>query len=305
VAYLSLQYKRFREYCNFPIVLIGATANRLEISVAICVGPIYVTKLLALDLSLGFHASDNIIHLARVFGALSRCRVDLTKYYNGVNSLASPRLSCLYPSPISLDPAKALPKLTYRQFLSRAGQPISALVDLGNVCTTMYTATLDDSNQEVIVKFTARYNEVAHRLLANAQLAPRLHFCGRIVGELYMVVMDHVDGKSIWQLQQDKMPVPAIIPQKVEEAVRLLHEEDIVFGDLRDPNILYVASEGHVFLVDFDWPGKDGESRYPATLNPGTDGKTWAEEVSPYGIMYKVHDLWQLDRLKSLCESDV
>ncbi len=306
MAYLSLQYKRFREYCNFPIVLVGVTANRLEISVAVCVGPIYVSKLRTLDLSLGFHASDNIICLARVFGALSRCRVDLTKYYDGVSSLASPspRLSCLYPNPIPLDPCKALPKLTYRQFLSR-GHPISALVDLGNVCTTMYTATLNDTNQEVIVKFTARYNEAAHRLLAEARLAPRLHFCGRIVGELYMVVMDRVDGKSIWQLQQDKMPVPAIVSHKVEEAVRLLHEKDIVFGDLRDPNILYVAPEGHVFLVDFDWPGKDGESRYPATLNLGSDGKTWAEEVSPYSIMHKAHDLWQLGRLKSLCEPDV
>jgi hypothetical protein len=57
----------------------------------------------------------------------------------------------------------------------------------------MYTATLNDTNREVIVKFTARYNEEA-RLLAKARLAPRLHFCGRIVGELYMVIMDRVDG---------------------------------------------------------------------------------------------------------------
>jgi len=41
----------------------------------------------------------------------------------------------------------------------------------------MYTATLSETNQEVIVKFTARYNEVAHRLLAKARLAPKLHFC--------------------------------------------------------------------------------------------------------------------------------
>jgi hypothetical protein len=36
----------------------------------------------------------------------------------------------------------------------------------------MYIATLSDTNKEVIVKFTARYNEVAHRLLADADLAP-------------------------------------------------------------------------------------------------------------------------------------
>ncbi|KAF8905857.1 hypothetical protein CPB84DRAFT_569667 [Gymnopilus junonius] len=63
------QYKPFRQVCNFPIVLI---ANRLEISIAVCVGPIYVTTLLALDLSFGFHAFDNVIQVAHVFKVLSR-----------------------------------------------------------------------------------------------------------------------------------------------------------------------------------------------------------------------------------------
>jgi hypothetical protein len=246
-----LQYKRFREYSNFPIVLVGATANRLEISIAVCVGSIYVSKLLALDLSLGFHASDNIVRLARVFKALSLCRVDLQKYYDEVNNLTSPRLSCLYPSPTPVDPSKALPKLVYQQFLSRTGQPTSTLLDLGNTTTAMYIATLDDTTQEVVVKFTARYNEAAHRILAEAQLAPKLHFCERVVGGLYMVVMDRVDGKSIWQLREEETPVPAVVSKVVERAVRLLHEKNIVIGDLRDPNILYVASKGQVKVVSF------------------------------------------------------
>ena len=120
-----------------------------------------MTKLLTLDLSLGFHASDNIIRLARVFGALSRCRLDLRNYYDGVSNLTSPRLSCLYPNPTLVDRSKTLPALTFRRFLSRAGRPTSALADLGNATTSMYIAILGDTNKEVIVKFTARYNEVA------------------------------------------------------------------------------------------------------------------------------------------------
>ncbi|KAJ3508829.1 hypothetical protein NLJ89_g5539 [Agrocybe chaxingu] len=283
------QYKRFRGLCNFPIVLLGVTANRLEISVAVCVGPIYVTKLLTLDLSLGFHASDNIMRLARVFHVLASCRKDLRKYYDKV--ISEPRgVSGLYPSPTTTDPSKVLPKLTYRQFLTRAGQSTCSLVDLGNTTSAMYIATLDDTDEEVIVKFTARYNEVAHRLLADAQLAPKLHFCGRVVGNLFMIVMDRVDGKSIWQLQQDDKPVPAIVSEKVAEAIGILHANGIVFGDLRDPNILHVASKDHVVLVDFDWPGKDGESRYPASLN---SANTWAREVEPNGVMRKSHDVAQ------------
>ena len=62
-------------------------------------------------------------------------------------------------------------------------------MDLGNTATAIYVATLSNTGQEVVVKFTARYNEVAHRLLADSQLAPTLHFCGRVVGNLYMVVI--------------------------------------------------------------------------------------------------------------------
>ena len=160
MAYLCLQFKRFREFCNFPIALVGATANRLEISVAVCVGFIYVSELLTLDLSLGFHVSDNIIRLARVFE---------------VGRLRSPRLSCLFPCPTLVD------------------------------------------------------------------------------------------------------------------TLRLLHNKDIVFGDLRDPNILYVDSDDSAVLIDLDWAGTDGVSRYPATLNPGN---AWAEDVFPYAIMRKAHDVW-------------
>jgi hypothetical protein len=256
-----------------------------------------VTKLLTLDLSLGFHASDNIIRLARVFGALSRCRLDLHDYYDSVSNLTSPRLSCLYPNPTLVDRSKTLPTLTFRQFLSRAGSPTSAHVDLGNATTSMYIATLDDT-KEVIVKFTAHYNEMAHRLLANEDLAPKLHFCERVIGDLYMVVMDRVDGTSVWQLQHDKKTVPAIVLKLVGDALHILHSNDIVFGDLRDPNILYLASKARAMLVDFDWCGKDGEDRYPATLNPSN---AWPEDVLPYTIMRKDHDTWQLDRLAALC----
>jgi serine/threonine protein kinase len=83
--------------------------------------------------------------------------------------------------------------------------------------------------------------------------------------------------------------------------MHLLHENNIVFGDLRDPNILYDASKNLVVLVDFDWAGKDGESRYSAALNLSN---AWPEEVLPYGIMYKAHDVWQLNRLIPLCNSD-
>ena len=299
IIYLCLQYKSFREFCNFPTVLIGVAENRIDISIAVCIGDIHITKLLTIDATSGFLASDNIVRLARVFVALSSCREDLTLYYDEIEQRKGPKLSSLFPQPTPADPSDSLPVLTYKQFLSRAGEPASVLEGLGNTTTAMYIATLDGTDKEVIVKFTARYNEKAHRILASAGFAPRVHFCGRVVGGLYMVVMDRVDGKSLWQIQMDKMPIPTLILEHVRQAVHLLHEHNIVFGDLRDPNILYDASKGGAVLVDFDWPGEGGVSRYPPTLNPTNQ---WPEEVTPYGIMHKAHDLWQLKRIEDICQ---
>lgn len=196
-----------------------------------------------------------------------------------------------------MDPSVVLPVLAYKQFLFQTGQPASVLVDLGKTTATLYIATLDGTGKEAVVKFTARYNEKAHRILASAGFAPKLHFCGLVVSGLYMVVMDRVDGKSLWQLQIDKTPVPTVVLEHVRQAISL-HKQNIVFGDLREPNILYDASKGCTWIVDFDWPGVDGVSRYPATLN---STNPWQEEVSPYGIMRKAHDLWQVERLENLC----
>jgi len=68
-----------------------------------------------------------------------------------------------------------------------------------------------------------------------------------------MVVMDRVDGKALWQLQEET-PDPAVVLKKVEEAVNL-HQQDIVIGDLRDPNIL-CGIQGLRRKLCPHWPAK-------------------------------------------------
>jgi len=48
--------------------------------------------------------------------------------------------------------------------------------------------------------------------------------------------MNRVDGKSVWNLSAK---LPSAVCRDVEKALTWLHAKDIVFGDLRDPNILY------------------------------------------------------------------
>ena len=156
----------------------------------------------------------------------------------------------------------------------------------------VYKAFAKEMNLTVTVKFAAKYNQDAHRRLAEAGLAPKLWFCERVadVGGLYVVVMDYVELDDITSLHDD---YPGVI-HSLRRAVQLLHEDDLVFGDLREPNILVCGngSDASVMLVDFDWCGKEGEARYPCSINLDRKAINWHRDVCRGGFMKKEHDRW-------------
>ncbi|EGO20811.1 hypothetical protein SERLADRAFT_400023, partial [Serpula lacrymans var. lacrymans S7.9] len=109
--------------------------------------------------------------------------------------------------------------------------------------------------------------------------------------------MDHLeDGASIWRLRNSSRPkpVPEAVLRDVKRALKLLHENRFVFGDLRDTNV--VSSKEQGFLVDFDWAGKEGEDRYPAALN---ENNKWHAEVRAHAVMSKAHDDYQFEQLEA------
>ncbi|KAJ7939208.1 hypothetical protein B0H13DRAFT_1587224, partial [Mycena leptocephala] len=78
---------------------------------------------------------------------------------------------------------------------------------------------------------------------------------------------------------------PFTVSGDVRRAIGALHDRNIVFGDLRLPNIM--ICDNRAVLVDFDWAALVGQGRYPATLS---DLDVWAPTVAPYGVMEKEHD---------------
>ena len=50
-----------------------------------------------------------------------------------------------------------------------------------------------------MVKFTARYNNRAHRILHKAHFALRLISCSEVFGGLYTVVVEYLDGETVWK----------------------------------------------------------------------------------------------------------
>ncbi|KAG8898523.1 hypothetical protein FRB99_007382, partial [Tulasnella sp. 403] len=57
------------------------------------------------------------------------------------------------------------------------------------------SATPDENGPKetpMLVKFCSSYSAEAHELLARVGYAPKLHFCGDLVGSVTMVVMDYI-----------------------------------------------------------------------------------------------------------------
>ena len=147
---------------------------------------------------------------------------------------------------------------------------------------------------EVVVKFTVKYHEEAHRILTENQLAPKLYFCIPLVGDMHMVIMDYVNSASLFY---KNVRNAGTIYSDVNKAIGLLHERDLVFGDLRLQNILPKPSRG-AMLIDFDWVGKHGVDRYPASWNKNTQ----APGVGRRELMDKGHDLFMLSELWTLLQ---
>jgi len=97
-----------------------------------------------------------------------------------------------------------------------------------------------------------------------------------------MAVMEYLPGAS---LRDAPLLLPAVayeaIRRDVSRTLELLHEQDLIFGDLQEENLLYLPEDGgRTLLVGFDSVGHDGKDRYLPSLSP---------DVGP-----RVDRLWQI-----------
>ena len=115
------------------------------------------------------------------------------------------------------------------------------------------------SDQTVVIKFARIYDAGGHRLLADAGHAPELlYYSIEDLGGLIVVVTGCVLGETAHK-RYGINPLPQAIFNQVEDAMPVLHAENIVFGDLRPPNIM-VTEQERVMPIDFDWCGARGRN---------------------------------------------
>lgn len=159
-------------------------------------------------------------------------------------------------------------------------------------CVTFLARTNSDSEfpKDIVVKFVDRYGAEPHRLLAKDCLAPELFYYGPIgcvegdpsYGHLRMVVMEYIDGKTVDQVKQ----LPSKFLDDIRRALKILHEKNYVFGDLREPNII-ITKNHELRLIDFDWAGEAMKSQYPALMSSNV---SWPKGVEALSIMEIEHD---------------
>ncbi|KAF9644463.1 hypothetical protein BDM02DRAFT_3121907 [Thelephora ganbajun] len=144
-----------------------------------------------MKLHLGPHASDNVLRVARVFMAINESMERLRDLYKKLvrdRRPSSPQAKALWPNPTA-DPSESIefPKLEFFCKVNRADGAELPVIDEENGRHAMYHAwmEMETETKVVFVKFAAKYNEGAHRLLANQNppLAPALYF--QVEGPVY------------------------------------------------------------------------------------------------------------------------
>ena len=146
----------------------------------------------------------------------------------------------------------------------------------------LFEATLDGKD-EVVVKFVRHhYGEAVHKCLADAGFAPKLIDCCLLPGGWYAVVMEKLNGHSIFTTTVSESD----IKRSLRTAVELMHGNNYVHGDLRPQNFLIV--DRSIRVLDFDWADKENTATYPPELN---ENSAWHHEVCPGGEIRKAHDM--------------
>ncbi|KAJ7248572.1 hypothetical protein B0H12DRAFT_1301870 [Mycena haematopus] len=233
----TTMYGMIRDRSRLPIILISQAGPQIDIAVAIYAEGVLVDQLLSVNLRDGID-------------------IDEQHYYDNLRTEATTTpVSPIVTSALHLPaPALATPPhsllsddlgLKFLYKVSRiTGEPLNPDDEI-DVRENTRHAVLGGGiggipAEEVVVKFTKRYNTTAHTKLAALGLAPKLYYHTAIRGGVFMIVMEKVIGSTAfrWLWLNSATHLPASIYDDVDTAIKELDSVGLVFGDLRLPNII-------------------------------------------------------------------
>jgi serine/threonine protein kinase len=201
--------------------------------------------------------------LARALGATRRAFKSLTAYYEQLSTAEKSNRKFFtdteYPYRTSYTTVDGEVEFQYLQRLNSK--------KLLFLCSKVKDST------RLCVKFTQQYSKNAHQYCADKKVAPELYAVEELPGGWLMVVMEYLGADSYKVLAACDEHERARFKAGVEKAVMVLHDGGFVHGDIRSVNTMVAQNwdnekgEENVKLVDFDWAGNEGETKYPPNVN--------------------------------------
>lgn len=284
-----------------PSFIIGIAGPWIVIMGAIITSHVIVQRLTDFIWLGPSRAIDNerILHLARIFQSLRLAVRRLKSYYEGPLSSPKAENDRFFPMATSYTDSEG------KKIRFRYQDPLK----MSDPSCISFLATVEDTepSKKIVVKFVERYGDGAHRLLEARGLAPKLLYYGPVwldgpeqdgCGSRRMVVMEHLGGKTIEDQYDDGRELPTTVKAAVRAAIEYLHEQNMVHGDVRPPNILIEEGEGaeesRVRVLDFDWAGEAGKVHYPFNLSPEIK---WPKGVEDYALIEIAHDIAMIGKL--------
>ena len=232
------------------------------------------------------------IRLARAFGAFRTAVNDLRDYYEKLNSRNLDELQTdermfrvTFPYPDVYETEDRRIKFTYDSRFNNEKLIFLATTARGN---------------KVLVKFTRHYSKEAHRHCAEAGVAPRLLGFQSLDAGWYMAVMEYLDPDTYRVLGPEDGSDPRVMTE-IRRVVKVLHTGGFVHGDIRDINMMtrrhWRTEENaqNIFLLDFDWAGPNGATRYPRNLNRRTVKRHVGAEDG--AVITEDHDWTMVDHI--------
>lgn len=108
-----------------------------------------------------------------------------------------------------------------------------------------------NSSPDCVVKFSQRYGTEAHQSCAEAGSAPKILLVDNLAGGWTVVVMEFIGGGFRLFSDLDNAARAKLGPQ-LRSAVRTMHDNGYVHGDLKRANIFGDPQTDAIQIVDWD-----------------------------------------------------
>lgn len=193
--------------------------------------------------------------VAHIFRSLANTLTTLDTYYSTKPTISHD----IHPAPFFTTFVSRLDNRTYTvRYTKRFETATSPRTTFFADATSSDADAGHEVRMPVVIKFTDQYNKEAHGATAKEIAVPLLFCAWDVVVGRYIVVTKFVQSSDPPVLSRDGYG-------RLQTGLKKLHNENLVFGDLRAANI--IVNGGLPYLIDFDWCGEAGKARYPHNLS--------------------------------------